>query len=167
MSGDPASSALARQRFDERKAKMVTYEKSLGLPELACNVNEDFDLLNISGADARAMNVDELDESMTDLTAYGVCIQRSLNKERALMKWLDSKIELAIANELNNYSGYYSHVQRRAVSVVNNAYAKELEELKIATQVRVEMLEGLPYQINQLCRMLGEIKSTKRNFNQR
>lgn len=161
MSGDNASLALASQKFNIKIEQISKYEHKLGLTPLDSDRNQ-CKWLNLAGKDIVGFTAEQCDEASTDLAAYAVFIHRQLNKERALMKWLEARINLAIASELNSYEGYYSHEQRRAVAIVNNAYAKELEEFKINSQIKVEMLDGLTYQINQLVRVLLETKFSKR-----
>lgn len=166
MSGDNASQNMAKQKFDKKLENISQYEHKLGLTLLDSDRDE-CKWLNLAGKDIYEFTPDMCDEAATDLAAYGIFIQRQLNKERALMKWLEARINLSIASELNSYEGYYSHEQRRAVAIINNAYAKELEELKINCQIKVEMLDGVTYQINQLCRVLLDAKATKKIYTQK
>jgi hypothetical protein len=159
ISATPISLAVGRSK--KRDNNIQNYEVKVGLPSLPENKDR-CSWLEITGQEVSKMSPDELDEAATDLAAYGIYIQRTLSKERGILRWLDSRINLSIASELNNYTGYYSHDQRRAVAVVNNSYAKELEEMKINSQLKVDLLDGLTFQINQLCRVLLEAKNKKR-----
>jgi hypothetical protein len=125
----------------------------LGLPALSTNINE-CESLTLSGEDISGLSSEDRDEHAANLAAYAIYIQRTLSKEKGLVRWLEAKINLSIADELNDYAGYYSHEQRRAVAVKGNAYAKELEEFRMNAQLKVDLLDGLTYQINQLCRVL-------------
>lgn len=153
MSGDIASKTQALTQTEKKKERLEEYEGSLGLPTLKRGLDQ-CDSMNLSGEDISSLTPEDRDEHAANLAAYAIYIQRTLSKERALARWLESKISLSIADELNNYAGYYSHDQRRAIAIKGNAYAKELEEFRMNSQLKVDLLEGLTYQINQLCRVL-------------
>lgn len=153
MNGDIVSSNLAQKALQDKREKITDYEKRIGLPILPAQYAP-CEHLNITGDQINRMDSHQCQEVATDLATYSIYIKRTLNKEKGLARWLDSRINLEIASELNNYTGYYSHEQRRSVAIVNNEYAKTLEELKINSQLKVDMLEGLTYQINQLCQVL-------------
>lgn len=161
MSGDTASSISARQRVEKRIEDIDVYEKRLGLPTLPKDHIE-CEHLNLKGSDIPKFTPEQCGGIAADLANYAIYIQRILSKEKGILRWLDSRIDMAIASELNSYTGYYSHAQRRAVAIVNNVYAKELEELKINSQLKVDLLDGLTYQINQLCRVFLDAQTNKR-----
>ncbi len=162
MNGDTASSTLANQELIDRKKGMNKYEGSIGLPIITPRTDE-CEYLDITGNEISKFTPEQCGEAATDLAAYSIYIQRLLGREKGILRWLEAKIDLSIAGELNSYSGYYSHNQRRAVAIINNAYAKELEDMRINSQIKVDSLEGLTYQINQLCRVLLEAQSQKRH----
>lgn len=166
LSGDNASLTLANKRLNEKREKQDQYEQDIGLPALRAN-REECEYLDITGAEISRLSPDKCIEIAGDLSSYVIHVQRTLSKEKAILRWLDEHINLTIANELNDYAGYYSHQQRRDIAIVNNAYAKELEILKINSQLKVDMLEGLTYQINQLCRVLLEAQKGKKWEDQR
>jgi hypothetical protein len=157
MNGETESLSLAVRRSNTRDSNLYNYEEKVGLPHLPTE-KEACQWLDLTGEDVSKMSPDECQEAAADLASYGFYIQRVLSKENGILRWLNSRINLSIASELNNYTGYYSHEQRRAVAIVNNLYAKELEEFRINSQLKVDMLEGLTFQINQLCRVLLEKK---------
>lgn len=159
MSGDIASSNLAQDKVKERNIKLTNYEKEIGLPQLK---NSECGYLDLEPSNIHKMTPEECDEAAISLANYGFYIQRTLSRQKSIAKWLESKIMLAVANELNDYAGYYSHAQRQAVAITNNQYAKELEEFRLNTQMKIDLLDGLTFQINQLCRVLLEAKTTKR-----
>ena len=162
MNGETESStSAARNRLEKIKNKLDIFEKSVGLPpynrdERTC------EHLNLTSAVIRNFSADECGEVATDLASYAIYIQRTLNREQSYLKWLEAKIDLAVADELNDYSGYYSHEQRKYKAIVNNEYARELEEMRIQAQIKVSALAQLPFQINQLCRTLTEAQASKR-----
>lgn len=149
-----------KEEFSNKTAKLEEYEARLGLYKVPAKARE-CSLLTLTGEDIAKLNAEQCGEAATDLAAYGIYIQRTLGKERGLLNWLEGRINLEIANELNNYEGYYSGPQRRAVAIVNNAYAKELEEFRLNSQLKVDMLDGLTYQINQLTKVLLETQRVK------
>src|SRR5688572_18605984 len=147
MSGDPESQTLAEKRVEEKRTQIQNYEKRLGLPVLRSNKDE-CEALNLSGEDISKLTPEQRDEYSGDLASYAIYIQRTLAKEKGMARWLEARINLTVAPELNDYTGYYSHDQRRAIAIKGNAYAKELEEIRMTTQLKVDILEGLTYQIN-------------------
>jgi hypothetical protein len=161
VSGDNASLALANKRFEKRNEEINKYEKSLGLPPLPAEHTE-CEYLTLNGEEITKFTPEQCGAAASILANYALYVQRVLSRERGILRWLDSRINLSIANELNNYTGYYSHDQRRAVAISNNEYAKALEEFKINSQLKVDILDGLTYQINQLCRVLLDAQSSKR-----
>jgi hypothetical protein len=154
------SESLAKKKYEEKVEQIENFEARTGLCKSPAKARE-CSLLTLTGEDIAKLNAEQCGEAATDLAAYGIYIQRVLGKERALLNWLEGRINLEIANELNNYEGYYSNIQRRAIALVNNAYAKELEEFRLNSQLKVDMLDGLTYQINQLTKVLLETQRVK------
>lgn len=153
MPGDPASLAKAAERLSKTRSKLDEYENRLGLPPLPTSRDE-CEALSLTGEEISKLAPERRDEYAADLAAYAVYIQRTLSKERGLARWLEARINLAVAGDLQTYVGYYSHDQRRAVAILNNVYAKELEEFRINSQLKIDVLDGLVYQINQMSRIL-------------
>lgn len=165
MSGESEYSTLAKRRIEKRDGKIEEYENNLGLPSLPDRKNE-CRYLKLNGEEISRFTPEQCGEAAAELAVYGVYIQRKLSRERGILRWLESRIDLAIASELNSYEGYYSHSQRRSVAIVGNNYARELEEFRINSQLKVDILDGLTYQINQLCRVLLESQNAKRQQRQ-
>jgi hypothetical protein len=158
---DTISVSLAKKKINSRIEQQTSYENSIGLPPLPAN-NTDCSYLELTHEEISKMSAEQCGEAAGNIASYAIYIQRILNKERSILRWLEARINLEISPELNSYTGYYSNEHRRAVAITNNAYAKELEEMRITSQMKVDMLEGLPYQMNQLCKVLLEVQATKR-----
>jgi hypothetical protein len=166
VSGEGGLLTLGRQHLNNHLGKIAEFERKMGLEKMEEKHGGEI-TLDLKGINVAGLSAEGCDELALELASYSLFVQRKLNKERATLKWLDARINLTIAPELNTYGGYYSHEQRRAVAINGNSYAKELEEIKISTQSKVDFLENLPYQINQLHRTILEAKNTKINFNKR
>jgi hypothetical protein len=157
------SGGLASQKLESRQSDMQKFESNIGLYKFPAQIQE-CEQLTLTGEDIKMFTAEQCDEAAMDLANYSMYIQRVFNKEKSIVRWLEAKINLTIASELNSYEGYYSHEQRRYVAIVNNSYAKELEEFRINSQMKVDMLDGLNYQINQQCKVLLEAKYTKKQI---
>lgn len=152
--------SIAVRRFNRVKRKLEEFSQDIGFPADGAGASQE--IMEISGADFRKMTAEQCEEVVVDLANYALHVRRTLNRETAYSQWLASKINMAIADELNQYEGYYSQEQRRAKAIVNNAYAKELEELRINTEMKIAVLAELPFQINQLCRVASDVRNGKR-----
>jgi hypothetical protein len=161
LSGENGSLTWASQKADAKRDDMFAYEKRVGLPKLPDQYHE-CKHLELTGETISKFSPEQCIEAATELSSYGVFIQRTLSKEKGMLRWLNSRIDQSIAQDIQEYIGYYSHEQRRAMAIVNNESAKALEELRLNSQLKVDMLEGLTFQINQLCRVLLESNSQKR-----
>jgi hypothetical protein len=143
------------------KEKGDAFDHTIGLPCLLREAQE-CEHLAINGSDLIKLSPEECGQIAVDLASYAIYIQRTLSKETSYLKWLESKISLAIAPELNSYVGYFSNEQRRSMAIVSNEYAYQLEELRVVAQLKVDMLAQVPFQINQLVKTVLEIQASKR-----
>ena len=161
MSGEKEYSTLANKKLQDVTSKVNEYESNIGLPRIPDEKNE-CEFLNLTGEQISKYTPEQCNIAAGELASYSIYIHRRISRERGILRWLESRIDLAIASELNSYQGYYSHSQRRSVAIVGNDYAKELEEFRIKSQLKVDILDGLTYHINQLCRVLLDSQNVKR-----
>jgi hypothetical protein len=158
MNGENGSLNLAVERLQKKANDLDNLEKDLEL------VNNP--LLDLSREDIHRLSSEECGEISYDISTFGFNVQRVLNRQLSYLHWLESKISLAIAGELQSYEGYYSFDQRKAVAIINNQYAKQLEDLRISVQMKVDTLSSLPFQINQISKCLIETQISKRHIRQ-
>ena len=154
MSGKEESQTLdkmAENSFSNIKDKINKFDETLNFPA-------HFNSINIKN-----MSAEECGELSVEISSYSIYIKKRINKEYAYVHWLESKINLSVANELNSYVGYYSNDQRRAVAIVNNEYAKQLEELRINSQAKIDIMAELPYYLNQLSQSVIKAQQEKRH----
>ena len=159
-SANNESSTSTRNKFELKQNALDAFETSLGLPKL--NLEEDeCEYVEMSPEEILKMDWDGCSKVAAGLSNYGIYIQRILNKQKSYLNYIESKINMMIANELNSYEGYYSQEQRRAVAIVNNSYAKEWELMRMNHKMKVDLLDGLVYQINQKIRIVSDIQNGK------
>jgi len=161
MDGEEESLNLATKTFNKLNQKSDQFDNLIGFPAHPSTIKT-CDYLSITREFVKKLSPEDCVEIATELASYGIYIQRTLSKHLSHLHWIESKINLAIASQLNNFQGYYSFEQRKTMAILDNEYARQLEELRINTQVKVDMLSQIPYQINQLVRTLIEIQNTKK-----
>lgn len=136
------------RRFKKKQIDLDSFEDEFEIDECPA--------LHFDHEDIQKMSYDECMEWAVEIRSFAMMIQKAINRQTAYRTWLEAKITLAIANDLQNYEGYYSFDQRRSVAIVNNEYAKQLEEMRINVQMKLDMLHSYPFQINQISTALLE-----------
>lgn len=140
--------------LEKKVEELNQWENKLGLP--------DQPFLEICQEDLAKLSAEQTGELAGEVSLYGILLQKEVSKQTAFASFLEDKIKLAIANELNSYEGYYNAEQRKYVAIANNEYAKKMEEIRINTKLKVDLLSSLPYQLNQFQKSLIELQQTKR-----
>lgn len=161
MDGEDESLSLAAQTFEKLQNKLDVFDESIGFPAHARNTRV-CEYLELTRESLKKLSPEDCAEIAVDLSSYAIYVQRELSREISYLNWVESKLNLAVAPYLNNIQGYYSSDQRRSMAVMEDEYARQLENLRITLKVKVDALSQIPFQINQLVRTLLEVYNTKK-----
>lgn len=161
MDGEEESWTLAHKTFNKLRSKLDEFDNSMGFPAHIRD-SRSCEYLELTRDSVKKMAPEECAEIAVDLSSYAIYVQRELSREISYLHWVESKINAAVAPYLNEVQGYMSFDQRKMVCILQDEYTKQLEDLRVTLQVKVDALSQLPFQINQLVKTLMEVQNNKR-----
>lgn len=97
--------------------------------------------LNLTYVQLRSLRQDEALAACYILYGYAHYVQRTLNKEKAVLDFAESSLYYIVADKINNYGdGYTKWEQKYYSAVKENPLARELMKLKTHCLSRVNLL---------------------------
>ena len=137
------------------------YINNLGVVEHP-NIKEQANrFLNLTPSDLVKLSGEECGEGAYCLTQFVIAIQNALNKEISRLNWATKKIEEEIVPQLKNYN-VGSFNQNAVAAMLDNSYAKKLNDIKVYCSGRIERLQELPKFYLKLADRLESLAVTKR-----
>lgn len=97
------------------------------------------------------------------LCEFGLAIQKEQNRNLSKKKWAEHNLNIVIGREGNNYGDKYTKYEiRRAMIIVDNEYAKLLNNVIIQSDLYIEELNFLSTRISMLGEILNNYGRSKR-----
>jgi len=127
------------------------------------NTEEIKGYLQMDRVELRALSADDCGEISYLLGQLALEIQREINKQTAIEKWLDAQINKTVADLVGNYKIYNYEGQKQA-AIKDNEYARKCQEAKMNAVVRVSQLNYMSQEIKNLSGILMDIRQTKMRY---
>ena len=95
------------------------------------------------------------------LSSQSFFVQKEINTNKALAKEILHNIDKIIEPELRQLSQYIPKDERRLFAITSDGAAKNLHDLLIDTQKKIEALDFLSNRLDQMSRAMIELKRAK------
>ena len=151
-------------KLEEIERKIEEYTSSKGLSETnKVSIDEVREYLEMDRKELRSLSEEDCGEVAWVLGQTSLSIQRELNEQSAIIKWLEAQITKTIMPSINNYKAY-SYVERKDAAVYDNTYAIEANRLKVRAEMRTTSLQYIAQEIKNLSSIILGIRDTKRRY---
>lgn len=164
MSSGPVSLSGRLEAVDK---SLDDYEASLGLPG-GCPREVEVEatrLLTLAPSSLRHLTAPDLGEAAYCLEQYGFFLQRAQNREQTRVRWAEENLRRLLATLLPSQKAY-SLEERRALAIAGSDSARELEQIRVASQLRLERLQYQAQRVQGLARALLSLQQTRRGNGQ-
>lgn len=150
--------------------KLVEIEKSIneytnafGIFNQELSLEEIKQYLAMDRKSLRSLSEEDCGEISWVLGQTALSIQKEINKQTAITKWLEAQINKTIAKQLNNYKAY-SYEERKLCAINDNEYTTKASQLKVRAEMRISSLQYMSQEIKNLSSSILSIKDTKRRY---
>lgn len=97
------------------------------------------------------------------LSAYGLVIQRKINRANAIKNWASRCLERIIAKRFNDFDQMMKYEIRKAAVALNDDYAKRLSDIISNQDAIIDDLTYLSQSINNISSSLGNLARIRKN----
>lgn len=155
----------ATQKMMARDRALDEFEKGVGVPPTypTANINEVHRLMALSREDLGRMNEAECAESASILFSFAFHLQKSANREVAREKGLEYELWKMVGAEIATARAY-SPEERRALVVSQNDAARKVEELRMASRLKLDRIAFYANRVQALAESLMNLKRTKGRY---
>jgi hypothetical protein len=165
INGETSShSSSASQRLVEIDKILDEYEQKLGLPNYEGEINKQRENIGLYLAMGRTelekLDIESCGYISFELRAYGVFIQRSINRERARLNWANSVFKNYVCPKFDSVNGY-GFDEKACKVTAQDEYASKLDSIIRYAKQRTDRLEFLANGINGVADALDNIKKGK------
>lgn len=113
---------------------------------------------DMSTYDLQKKTQDELFDIAYILYSYSAFLQDEVNKHRVVISFCDNEINSLIAKHRNDYGfdRYTKYELRKPTIIFENSHAAKLEEIRLAAEAKLTILDGKVYELKRQAEILSE-----------
>lgn len=135
------------------------YEKEVsGMPDLVESQVPEY--LTMSLEKLKKEPVEELAGGCLKLQRYALHIHRRINREKAWKHWAEGKLDEIVAQELPKLGSNYGWNERTLIAKNQSEACKEINQFIRQLNLNLDVLSGLPNEINKMVDAINNIKMT-------
>ncbi len=162
MSGKEESLTIDKH-LQQLEESLTAYETQHFINHIATN-NEIANILSITTSDElRKKTALECGEMAFALEQYSAYIQKTSNRQTAIMNWAEARLN-HLLSDLTPKVSAASYVERKALATRQDHAAQRLYQLKRRAQSQYDSLAYLPARINGMAKALMSLQDTKRMY---
>ena len=137
------------KKLQESIDKIDNNDRSLGLGHLVHNPEAEH-LLALSQNELDKMTAEECANAKYILSQHALVIQKTINRATALKGWSERCIRTIIAKEYGQYDSFMKFEIRRQIVVNGNEYAKQLDEISVENELKIDSLSYVAQAVNNM-----------------
>lgn len=139
-----------------------TFELRLGLPENVLSDKEEYKkYLSMDISQLEKLDNKECANISYRLSQFSLYIQRSVNRQKALSRTLENKINSIIGPKINQYAGAWN--MQRASAIADNDVTQQLNEQLIESQTKQDSLEYVSNGLKELANHMKNLQYVRRD----
>ena len=158
----PELSPTVLKRIQEVEQEMETLRQNLAIPTII----EDERVEQLINADEEFFNnltSEQCEEASFVLNRFSLKIQMELNKYQALMVWCTNNIRYIIADETAKHQSY-SYDERKYSTMKQIPVARELEAVRVESELKYDSLLGLSDKIQAVARCYSNLSQRRSKY---
>ena len=158
MSGENALST--DEHLQKIKDLLEEYESHLGIKNLLIEQDEVESIITMKRAQLSKMSKEDCGECAFVLSQYSLFLQKELNKETAVLEWVETNLNHVTGKYMGQQRGATLDERRSAV-ITENSYAKDLFKLRNRVRLKTNSLNFLSQKIHYMSSVLLTIQGNK------
>lgn len=156
MSGQPQ-----KEKMEKRREILDGYEQSIGLPVNMApgEMTELEEYLMMTRPQVEALDARTSISISVRLAQFAFYFQRAINREKANKTWAEAELARVVCKEVLQYDKYTPN----KVELVcrENSAARELREITVYAQQRIDRLDEISSQFRNLGFVIGRVANNR------
>lgn len=144
------------KKLNEVLSKIERLSESLLMDKINVN-NEVEKYFSMTEDTIDKMTAAELSCGEYILSAYGLVIQKKLNRANVIKNWASKSLERIIAKNYKSFAEMMKYEIRKASVALNDEYAKRLSDVIMEQDAVIDELTYISQSINNLSNSLGNL----------
>lgn len=151
------------EKLEQFVAKLDEYDKrnSFAKVQLDTDIEE---YLNLSADKLKNMTDEECGIAAVKLARYSLYVQKTINRQSAIMKWAEHEINVLSSSVIQNYDKFLRHELKIALIAKENSVIAKLNNVYNTALSRVEENNYLASRISTISETLLALQQTKRKY---